>query len=582
MKSFFISEIKATGDGKVPSFIILKPGVNIITGPSNTGKSRIFKCIDYILGAKEFPLSETHGFDTISATFETLEGHFTLVRTKSSRIIENSSVPGLDNGMITADEHKNLLLELLGIESGLKIYSSQSRTPKSLTFRGFNYISMLSETNILRPGTIFENPEKGAPLTYGYSALLYLLYGNTYVTDDKEEDKKTKKKKRDAVKTYINSKIQTLNREFMAMQNQMGDFSEDDLEDALKNIEALETRISNVTEKLQHKTSESLDLASRIEDAQMSLDRFAVLRKQYKSDLRRLDFIGDGMDKGKNLPKSNECPFCHSQIKSGVIDMPDDIEGEKNKTHHLLEGLEETVSGLKQECNKLSVEKKELDEEILHIQRGLHDVLNPQLSELRLKISQYNEWQRITSQIQSIKKMKDVFQYDLEEKEQEEKTEQEDFKPKELLKDDFFADMNALIKKWLGDDIILDRNTMDLYLDGQTKATQGKGYMAYYNSFLALLLRKYMLESAKYCPSVLVLDSPLLTLKEDIDVSELVEEGKKINLMNFLKTEFNALGQVIVIENDLPRYDYSWANVITFTKSKHDGRYGFLDGVTSK
>ena len=38
-------------------------------------------------------------------------------------------------------------------------------------------------------------------------------------------------------------------------------------------------------------------------------------------------------------------------------------------------------------------------------------------------------------------------------------------------------------------------------------------------------------------------------------------------------------GQVIIAENDIPKLDYSEANIIRFTKDAENGRYGFLNGV---
>ena len=48
--SFWIEKISALGDKKKPSTIHLKEGTNIIFGPSNTGKTCIAKCIEYMFG----------------------------------------------------------------------------------------------------------------------------------------------------------------------------------------------------------------------------------------------------------------------------------------------------------------------------------------------------------------------------------------------------------------------------------------------------------------------------------------------------------------------------------------------------
>ena len=54
--SFYIEKIIVTGSGKTDSIIELSNGVNIIYGPSNTGKTYIVKCIDYMFGSEREPI----------------------------------------------------------------------------------------------------------------------------------------------------------------------------------------------------------------------------------------------------------------------------------------------------------------------------------------------------------------------------------------------------------------------------------------------------------------------------------------------------------------------------------------------
>lgn len=55
---FYIKKIIIKRAGK-DSILLLKPGVNIIYGPSNTGKSMVLDCIDYLLCAG----ADNHRFD---------------------------------------------------------------------------------------------------------------------------------------------------------------------------------------------------------------------------------------------------------------------------------------------------------------------------------------------------------------------------------------------------------------------------------------------------------------------------------------------------------------------------------------
>ena len=63
--SFYIEKIIVTGSGKTDSIIELSNGVNIIYGPSNTGKTYIVKCIDYMFGSEREPIDSKR---TIAST----------------------------------------------------------------------------------------------------------------------------------------------------------------------------------------------------------------------------------------------------------------------------------------------------------------------------------------------------------------------------------------------------------------------------------------------------------------------------------------------------------------------------------
>jgi conserved domain protein len=66
MGEFYITKVVAKGSGKTDSVIDLHPGLNIIRGRSNTGKTCIIKCIDFCFGSKAKPFDESLGYDIIA------------------------------------------------------------------------------------------------------------------------------------------------------------------------------------------------------------------------------------------------------------------------------------------------------------------------------------------------------------------------------------------------------------------------------------------------------------------------------------------------------------------------------------
>lgn len=96
------------------------------------------------------------------------------------------------------------------------------------------------------------------------------------------------------------------------------------------------------------------------------------------------------------------------------------------------------------------------------------------------------------------------------------------------------------------------------------------------NSILAIVLSRYMYTNAKFPVNFLVLDSPILSLKE----TESIKPTQTMRHALFENIVKNQKGiQTIIIENEIPDIDYKNVNLIYFTKDRNSGRYGFLCGV---
>lgn len=57
MSRFYITQIAASGEKVEYSAVNFKDGINFIVGPSNTGKSYVIGCIDFMFGGKEVPFT---------------------------------------------------------------------------------------------------------------------------------------------------------------------------------------------------------------------------------------------------------------------------------------------------------------------------------------------------------------------------------------------------------------------------------------------------------------------------------------------------------------------------------------------
>jgi hypothetical protein len=124
--------------------------------------------------------------------------------------------------------------------------------------------------------------------------------------------------------------------------------------------------------------------------------------------------------------------------------------------------------------------------------------------------------------------------------------------------------------------VILSKETMDGIINDKDKKNEGKGYRAFLNTICLFILMKYLENYGFYKPSLLILDSPILSLKENIEDSEHATISMKSLLFKYI-IEQCGNNQIIIAENDIPEeIDYSNTNLISFTKENNEGRYGFL------
>ena len=64
MPGFYIESITAHSVEKNDAVVSFGKGLNVIQGFSDTGKTFVLKCIDYIFGSTEIPFDNNTGYNT--------------------------------------------------------------------------------------------------------------------------------------------------------------------------------------------------------------------------------------------------------------------------------------------------------------------------------------------------------------------------------------------------------------------------------------------------------------------------------------------------------------------------------------
>lgn len=593
--SFYIEKIIVTGSGKTDSIIELSNGVNIIYGPSNTGKTYIVKCIDYMFGSEREPIDISTGYQYIKIIVRTQCGTITMSRKIGENKIEVSSNDNnVPSGKYATKASRtnydktinSVWLSLIGINDLHLVISNENYKKQILSWRTFSHMFMLTETKIISEYSAILSG-RDTSNTAVIASLIFLLSGQDFVETETKDTKEIKEAKKNAVKAYINKELFRLserNQELLAQlkENPNIDIAVE-IEKIMAEISTNEKRINNSIEENQKILAQLYEKNLNLSECNVLLNRYDELTTQYDADLKRLNFIVDG-EANLNASFSTHCPFCDGEVvvkkNQNYIDAAkSDYKKIKLQAKDLESASKELRSeklSLEQEIGTLIVKKKSIEELI-------EKELKPQVSILKEKLSAYKDAIECQKEIDILKKLSEQKTADMIENDTDEESELK-FKVKEHLDYSFINELSNGIKSFLENcyydnllSVIFDKADMDIVINGKKKSSNGKGYNAYFNSVVAIVLSRYMESKAKYSPDFLVLDSPILSLKE----KETKKPSETMRNTLFENIVDNQKGiQTIVIENEIPEINYKDANIIHFTKEKNNGRYGFLLDLT--
>ena len=220
MNRFYIEKLIVSGGGHKASIIDFEPGLNFILGPSNTGKSLVMDCLDYMFGfspKKNRPskiVDNNYGYERISLHLVTNKGTVVFERKiGDTKITVSGTDPTVDYGSYslghTAKRNINsVYLHLLGIDEPHSVRSAEkgSKT-QDLTWRSMLHLFFVKQGDVAR-----ESSALLAPGSIGHTAsaavLLYLLTGQDANNLAADEDPKISEAKKKALIGYIQEKVE--------------------------------------------------------------------------------------------------------------------------------------------------------------------------------------------------------------------------------------------------------------------------------------------------------------------------------------------------------------------------------------
>lgn len=609
MAGFYIKRVIAKSDTKPTSFVELTEGLNIIQGRSDTGKSCIVKCIEFVFGGDmkhlRTPFKESSGFNEAVVVICTDEGDITISRKVGKNSVEVTApeIDWIEDGVYalkkppkTAKNPKpvlnEIMMHLLGFDEEPEVTKNARFDKERMTWASLLRLLYIKEGCIDAEEAIFE-PTDNYEKTPFLSSILYLIYGHDFGNADAQTKKEIKKARREAVKEYLSGRIQLAADRRKELEEQLHQFDglnvEQTISDMVASLNATERSISVALEESKGLLAEIMQGEKRLAQCNVLLSRYEYLRSQYKADIQRLSFIVEGEQETKKLPVVSTCPFCEGKIvhrhKETFVDAS---KAELTRIIAQLEGLDTAEKNVQREKLEIEASLERLREEREDIERLIRDELKPKSAELEASISALKAYIRLSEEMRVVVTYAHDWETDIDSYDATEETETPlVYHPKDYFDSEFQTGMTENAEAILSEcrypnftAARFDIPTFDIEVNGEAKATShGKGYLSYLNTVVALMFRKYLMEHAVYNPGLLILDTPLHGLDEEAteDAPESMRAGLFTYFMNHQE------GQLIIIENldHIPNLEFekSGANVITFTKRLDDGRYGFLSEV---
>jgi len=609
MKRFYITSITVSGDGVKESKIEFNKGVNIIHGPSDTGKSYVMNCIDFMFASKGAPFSrsDTAGYDTVTMHLENEDGEKVIAKRKivdgkngdtgSSKVIISTTLTNFPDKEYKVSDYQELLLYLFGISERKNIIANATYKQNKLTVREFFYLIFLDEERIFQKDSVFLYPKIGRSIL-DIMLLLFFINGKEYselIPTESTEEKNKKAIQKRGVISYLRSKVKDLTARHKELKEKLDELGDVDIEAKIANIVdeilKIENEIAVATEESHKYLTEIYSISAKLQEAQILNGRYKALHSQYSSDIKRLAFIADGDKKIGTISRLSKCPFCNGDIhnqtnENGSFTEATAIELERVTVQ--LQDLQEVEDDVASEITLLEIQLQELSEKREKILKRIEE-LKPKVNALKSTKESYQEAMVLQQNLFALEFFSKELDDDVAAKELESEDKNDTFstqKAKNLFDgnlwkklSDTFAEIVKACEYPDCQTSHIDIVSMDAIINGKYKKSHGKGYRAFINTTLLFSFMKFLEENGVYATHFLFLDSPILSLmerKNELADDEKISLGMKQALFQYL---INHCGenQIIIAENEIPsEVDYSNANLIEFTKDKNEGRYGFF------
>lgn len=604
MAGVYLSELRLVGIGKESASIKFEKGANIVSGPSNTGKTFIFECIEYMLGGSSIDrrIKESRGYQEIYLELEDDAGDiFTIKSDFEGGDFQKFESP--INSIVVGDEYEVLkrehspgkkntlsycILKRCNFNGAL-VRTNADGKKRELSLRDLRILHLVDELRVPTKGSPFLTGQYTQP-TVEENVLKLILTG----VDDSH------------ILESIPDKVLANKAGRLEVLNEMIGIEKLNLKDAPPHAEAVEQELklnSSIAKAKQRRDSvvdsydglndEREDLLSNIYQASVRKKELSklyentfVLEKQYLSDINRLRSTIEVGSALANIGKSN-CPLCDSLIggdlKESVIDVSVSAQAELSKMDGLMLELSKAKALFKFDIDEFSRAEELNAEALRYLNLRIESEVKIQMERFSSEVDELQEkLQEVSMVINGCERL----EYLLSQRDQVESAisnappKKRSFEklPSSAM-EKISLNMEAFLRDWGYPDIsrvTYSEDSKDFIISGENRNLAGKGYRAISFASFIFSLVKFSMDSDKKLGFCLI-DSPLVTYKKpEVPDGEGISEDMAAKFYESL-AHVSKKSQIIIIENeDVPESLDGLVNHIHFTKNPKIGRYGFI------
>lgn len=613
IKGVQIRALSFHGENKTPAIVTFGPGLNVIHGASNTGKSFIVEAIDFMLGGKgPLPdIPECVGYDRVMLSVEdvTTGKTYTIMRSHEGGAFKlfdgqfSENLPRSEAIILSeihSDKNSNnistWLLKIIDMDQR-RIRKNKHNDTVSLSFRHLARLSIINEEEIIQKRSPLADGNYTAD-TANFSAFKYLLTGtddSALVSLHKTTPEETS---REAQIDLLDDLIKTYQRQVKTIAGKPAELEKQDeklsiaLDVKSQQLSITELTFKDLSKRRRNFYKRIEDVENRLTEISTLLERFELLDEHYHSDTQRLK----GMEEAGSLFSalgSTSCPICGASPEDQHADESCDGNVEKvvaaataeiKKIENRQSELVSTISALKKEEKTLQKRLPGVTSSLKEISDEIREIVAPDLQRQRASYTELSD-KRV-----SVKEAIGLYESLADFEARKEKLVAEDTRALSMsnigtelptsVVDDFAATVEQTLKDWHfpnTDRVYFDMKLKDLVIGGKNRTAYGKGLRAITQAAFSIGLLRYCKKHEGRHPGFVALDSPLLSYKAPDNVEDdLSESGLKEQFYQDLQST-PADCQFIIIENVPPTPAIAQSKqTIEFTGSKSMGRFGLF------